>query len=128
MVCKTKNIPDKELEACFDLQEGVIGYTYLKNRRKYALEFIDVSDLDNLPKGYIPLQNDNQILINSNIKSVLAIAAFQENSIFGLLAIDTDSIDDLSKMQEKELHSLIVDWIVQNSGVVSLLWRMKNNV
>lgn len=34
MVCKTINIPDSELEASFKLQEGVIGYTYLKNTRR----------------------------------------------------------------------------------------------
>jgi hypothetical protein len=129
MVCRTNNIPDKELkELSFRLDEGVIGYTYLKSQRKYTLEFIDISDPENLPSSYIPLQSDNQLLINPSIKAVLAVAALQKNSIVGLLAIDTDEIADLPIMNDKNLHSDIFDWIVDNSSVVELFWRMKNNV
>ena len=128
MVCKTQNIPQRELEASFKLDEGVIGYTYLKNRRKYWLEFIDVSNPSNLPSSYIPLRGENNILINPDIKIVLAVASFQEGSILGLLAIDTDNINDLSKMQDNKLHGLAVEWIRECSGVVRLLWRMKNNI
>lgn len=128
MVCRTPNIPDKELQASFKLREGVIGYTYLKNRRKFALEFIDVSIPTNLPEGYVELEPDNKLLINPDIKVVLAIAAFQENSSLGLLAIDTDNIDDFSIIENNELHSMVVSWIVHNSGVIGLLWRMKNNI
>jgi hypothetical protein len=128
MVCKTQNIPDRELEASFKLYEGVIGYTYLKNKRRYWLEFIDVSNPSNLPSSYIPLRGENNILINQEIKGVLAVASFQEGSILGLLAIDTDNISDLSKMQDNKLHGLAVEWITQYSGVVRLLWRMKNNI
>lgn len=129
MVCRTNNIPDKELkELSFRLDEGVIGYTYLKSQRKYTLEFIDISDPKNLPSSYTPLQSDNELLINPSIKAVLAVAALQKNSIVGLLAIDTDEIADLPMMNDKNLHSDIFDWIVDNSSVVELFWRMKNNV
>jgi hypothetical protein len=128
MVCKTENIPDKELRASFELDEGVIGYTYLKNKRKYSLEFIDVSNLNDLPQSYVDLKSDNGLLINHDFKIVLAIAAFQESSIIGLLAIDTDNTMDSSQMNDADLHSMALDWIVEFSGVVKLLWRMKNNV
>jgi organic radical activating enzyme len=105
-----------------------IGYTYLKSQGKYAVEFIDISDPKNLPSSYTPLQSDNELLINPSIKAVLAVAALQKNSIVGLLAIDTDEIADLPMMNDKNLHSDIFDWIVDNSSVVELFWRMKNNV
>lgn len=129
MVCRTNNIPDQELkELSFRLDEGVIGYTYLKSQGKYAVEFIDISDPTKLPKSYIPLHSDNQLLIEPSIKVVLAVAAFQKNSIVGLLAIDTDEIADLPMMEDKNLHRGILEWIFYNSSVVELFWRMKNNV
>lgn len=128
MVCKTNNIPDKELDASFKLDEGVIGYTYLKNVRKYSLEFVDLSNPDNLPQTYVALQPDNQLLINSNIKGILAIATLQDNSTTGLLTIDTDHMADFAKIQDNRLHDIAVDWIREYSGVVKLLWRMKNNL
>jgi hypothetical protein len=128
MVCKTSNISDKELEAIFELDEGVIGYTYLKAKRKYALEFIDISNPQKLPSSYVALSRDNELLINPNIKIVLAVAALQESSILGLLAVDTDDIADLNLMSDRNLHSSILDWITEYSNVVKLLWRMKNNV
>jgi hypothetical protein len=39
-----------------------------------------------------------------------------------------DNIDDLAIMNYQKLHDMAVDWIVEYSGVIKLLWRMKNNV
>lgn len=128
MVCKTNNIPELELQASFQLNEGVIGHTYLQNQGKWQVAYIDISNFNNLPKFYKPLQRDNQILISSDIKGVLAIASFQESSILGLLAIDTDQISDSSEMQNDQLHKLAVEWIVEYSRIIKLLRRMKNNV
>lgn len=128
MVCKTSNVSDRELEALFELDEGVIGYTYLKTIRKYALEFVDISNSQQLPSSYVPLQRDNELLINPHIKIVLAVAALQKSSILGLLAVDTDDSADLSSMNDRNLHSSILDWMTQYNNVVKLLWRMKNNV
>jgi hypothetical protein len=59
---------------------------------------------------------------------VLAVAALQKSSILGLLAVDTDDSADLSSMNDRNLHSSILDWMTQYNNVVKLLWRMKNNV
>jgi hypothetical protein len=74
------------------------------------------------------LSQENSILINRELKGVLVASTFQEGSIAGLLAIDTDEYSDLVKMQEYRLHSDVLDWIIAKSEVVRLLWRMKNNV
>lgn len=50
MVCRTKNVSDRELLAKFQLDEGVIGHTFLKNQ-KHCIEFIDVSKSEPLPMG-----------------------------------------------------------------------------
>jgi hypothetical protein len=92
------------------------------------LEFIDISNSQKLPSSYVALQRDNELLINPNIKIVLAVAALQESSILGLLAVDTDDIADLNLMNDRNLHSSILDWMTKYNNVVKLLWRMKNNV
>lgn len=127
MVCGTENILVRELEALFKLNEGVLGYALLKSQ-KHCMEFIDISNLNNLPITYVPLSQENFILINRNLKGILIAAAFQEGSIAGLLAIDTDNIADLGEMQQYKLHSDALDWIIAKSDVIRLLWRMKNNV
>ncbi|MEH2296207.1 hypothetical protein [Nostoc sp.] len=127
MVSKTDNIPDKELTAAFGLNEGVLGYTFLKTR-KHQIEFIDVSSKNNLPSTYVPLNNDNFNLINRDIKGVLVVSAFQNGSVAGLLAIDTENLSDLSKMEENKLHSDALDWIIARSKAVKWIWRIKNNV
>lgn len=55
-------------------------------------------------------------------------AAFQEGSIAGLLAIDTDNPVDFGEMQKYQIHSDALDWIIAKSDIIRLLWRMKNNV
>lgn len=127
MVCKTSNIDDKELEASFCLNEGVLGYTFLK-ANKYHVEFLDVSEPTQLPSTYVPLRQDNQNLIEHHIKGVVVVAAFQENSIAGLLAIDTDKSTNLHKMRGKDLHSAALSWIIAKRKTVRIIWRMKNNV
>ncbi len=127
MVCRTKNISERELLASFRLYEGVLGYMFLKTK-KHSMEFVDVSNSSPLPSTYIPLTQENNNLINRNIKGVLIAAAFQEGSVAGLLAIDTDNSSNLQKMQDYELHDIALDWIIARSGSIKLLWRMKNNV
>ena len=128
MVCKTDDIPDQELEASFNLDEGVIGYTYLRNRRRYSLEVVNVSDESQLPLSYIPLRQDNQLLIKSDIKGILALSSFQRGSIVGLLAIDVNNINDLPTIEKVELHDLAVKRITAHKGDIQLLWRMKNSL
>ncbi len=128
MVCRTDNIPDRELKASFRLDEGVIGYTYLKNRGRYRIESLDISNAEQLPESYVNLRGDNEILIARNIKGVLAVVSFVKSSVLGLLAIDTDNVDDLSIIKSNELHSLAVDWVIEYTSSVRLLWRMKNNI
>lgn len=127
MVCKTSNIDDKELEASFCLDEGVLGYTFLK-ANKYHVEFLDVSEPTQLPITYISLSQDNQNLVEQDIKGVVVVAAFQENSIAGLLAIDTDKSTNLHKMRGKDLHNAALSWIIARRKTVRVIWRMKNNV
>ena len=127
MVCKTDNIPDRELLAKFKLDEGVIGYTFLKNQ-KHCMEFINVSDSRFLPASYSYLTNENEMLINRSIQAVLVAAAFQEGSVAGLLAIDTDNDQNILKMEDPSLHADALDWIISRSKAIRLLWRMKNNV
>lgn len=43
MVCRTDNISERELQALFKLNEGVLGYTFLKSQ-KHCMEFIDISN------------------------------------------------------------------------------------
>ena len=130
MVCRTDNIPNCELEASLDFDEGVLGYAFLRTR-KHCMEYVDVSasGLQTPPNGYQPLRSNNQILISSSIQGVLIAGVFQEGSIAGLLAIDTDDLTNLNKMDtEYGLHSDALDWILAKSEVVKLFWRMKNNV
>lgn len=127
MVCGTENILEREFQAYIKLNEGVLGYTFLKSQ-KHCMEFVDLSDPKKLPVTYTLLSQENSILINRELKGVLVASAFQEGSIAGLLAIDTDEYSDLVKMQEYRLHSDALDWIIAKSEVVRLLWRMKNNV
>ncbi len=127
MVCRTDNILERELQTLFKINEGVLGYTFLKSQ-KHCMEFIDVSNQNNLPPTYIPLSQANFTLINQNLKGVLVAAAFQEGSIAGLLAIDTDNLTDFGEMQKYPLHSDALDWIISKSDIIRLLWRMKNSV
>ncbi|MDV2991006.1 MAG: hypothetical protein N4J56_000660 [Chroococcidiopsis sp. SAG 2025] len=127
MVCKTQNIDSRELEASFCLNEGALGYTFLR-AKQYHVEFVDVSNPNNLPCTYIPLSQDNQSLIAGDIKGVIVVAAFQENSIAGFLAIDTDNIIDLRKLRDNDVHSVALSWIIDRRKVIRTLWRMKNNV
>lgn len=127
MICKTDNVPDKELLASFNLDEGVVGYTFLKSK-KHCVELINFSDCNSLPKSYKHLTYENEVLINKNIQSVLVIGAFQEGAIVGLLAIDTEDSQDMSKMADISLHDDALDWIIAKSNAIRLLWRMKNHV
>lgn len=127
MVCRTDDIPDRELLARFQLDEGVIGYTFLKNQR-HCIEFINVSDPRFFPSSYRALTRENEVLINRSIRAVVVAAAFQEGSVAGLLAIDTDNNQNISKMEDKSLHDDALDWIIARSKAIRLLWRMKNNV
>ncbi|WP_187329234.1 hypothetical protein [Halomicronema hongdechloris] len=127
MVCRTKNVPEKELLAKFSLNEGVVGYTFLKNK-KQRIEFINFANSASLPSSYRHLTDENKILINRNIQVVLVAAVFQEGSIAGLLAIDSDNSDNILRMEDKSLHDEAIDWIIARSGAIRLLWRTKNNV
>ena len=124
MVCKTSNIPERELEAQFSLDEGVIGYTFLKNRR-HCIEFVNIAEP---PRSYRHLTAENATLINSDIRFVLVVSAFQEGSVSGLLAIDTDNDEDIIRMQDQPVHDIALDWIMARSKAIKLLWRIKNNV
>jgi hypothetical protein len=128
MICKTSNVPEQELEASFDLDEGVIGYTYLRNRGRYKLETVDVSNSDKLPSSYVHLKDENKLLITSDIKGVLALLSFQGGSIVGLLAIDVNDINDLSIIEKVELHTLAVGMMTHHNEDIQLLWRMKNRL
>lgn len=127
MVCKTENIPAKELTALFKLDEGVLGYTFLKTR-KLSTELINLSDTTKIPSTYVRLSPDNCSLINRKIKAVLVVSAFQNSSVAGLLAIDTDNLSNLNIMEGDELHSDALDWIIARKKAVKWIWRMKNNV
>jgi hypothetical protein len=127
MVCRNENIPDRELKARFKLDEGVIGYTFLKNQ-KHSMEYVNISDHNNLPSSYKKLTSQNEPLIQQNIQAVLIAAAFQEGSIAGLLAIDTPNTQDTQKMGDQKLHGEALDWIMARSKAIRLLWRMKNSV
>jgi len=127
MVCRTGNIPERELLAKLQLDEGVLGYTFLKNQ-KHCLEFVNVSNSNFLPASYKPLINDNETLISRSIQAVLVAAAFQEGSVAGLLALDTENGQDILKMEDQSLHDDALDWIIARSKAIRLLWRTKNNV
>lgn len=127
MVCKTKNVDNRELEALLHLNEGVLGFTFLR-ANKFHVEFLDVSDPTNIPSTYIPLSQDNQNLIDPNIKGVVAVAAFQESAIAGLLAIDTSQLTNSQKMRDRGLHGDALSWIIDRRKIIRTLWRMKNNV
>lgn len=127
MVCRTTNIHDRELLAKFQLDEGVLGYTFLKNQ-KHCIEFVNVSNPVSLPMSYKSLTDENKTLINRDIQAVIVAAAFQEGSVAGLLAIDTDNDENILKMEDQLLHDDALDWIIAKSNVIRLLWRTKNNV
>lgn len=127
MVCRTPNIRERELLAQFKLDEGVIGYTFLKNRKQH-IEYVNVSGSARLPGSYKPLIPENETLIDRRIKAVLVAAVFQEGSVAGLLAIDTDNDTNILKMENNLLHDDALDWIIARSNAVRLLWRMRNNV
>jgi hypothetical protein len=127
MVCRTENIMEKELDASFAFNEGVLGYTFLR-AKKYHVEVLDVSNQQNLPSTYVPLSQDNKSLIESNIKVVTVFAISQGNSITGLLALDTTNSLDLQVLRKADLHSDVIDWIRARKQDLQMLWRMKNNV
>ena len=127
MVCRTDNIMEKELDAIFTFNEGVLGYTFLR-AKKYHVEFLDVSNPQNLPAAYVPLSQDNRNLIESNIKAVTVFAISQGNSLTGLLALDTTNSSDLPALQKTDLHSEVINWIRSRKQELEMLWRMKNNV
>ncbi|MBD1945698.1 hypothetical protein H6F50_25670 [Coleofasciculus sp. FACHB-712] len=127
MVCRTDNIKEKELDALFAFNEGVLGYTFMR-AKKYHVEFLDVSVKQNLPSTYVPLNQDNKNLIEQNIKAVTVLSFYQGNSITGLLAIDTTNDADFQALQNIDLHSDAVNWMRSRKQDIELLWRMKNNV
>jgi hypothetical protein len=117
----------KEREARLDLNEGVIGYTFLRNQ-KHCIEFIDVSPNARLPTSYKPLSGENATLINRDIQAVLVAAMFEEGSVAGLLAIDTYEIDNIPKMEDNLLHDTALDWVIERSNVIRLIWRVSNDI
>lgn len=127
MVGRTENITEKELDAIFALNEGVLGYTFLR-AQKYHVEFLDVSNPQNIPSTYVPLSQDNRSLIKPNIKAVTVFAISQGNSIAGLLALDTTNSSDLQVLQDENLHNDVINWIWLRRQELQMLWRMKNNV
>jgi hypothetical protein len=127
MVCATANVPQRESDALFQLNEGVIGYTFLKSR-KHAVEFLNLSNHRKIPKTYVHLDTDNKALISRGVKGVLVAASFQDQSVASLLAIDTENDSDLQAMESADLHMEVLDWIKAQNDLVKLLWRMRNNV
>jgi len=127
IVCYTSEIRPKELKARLDLNEGVIGYTFLRNQ-KHCIEFIDVSPNASLPTSYKPLSGENATLINRDIQAVLVAAMFEEGSVAGLLAIDTYEIDNIPKMEDNLLHDTALDWVIERSNVIRLIWRVSNDI
>jgi hypothetical protein len=127
MICRTENIKDKELDALFAFNEGVLGYTFTRVK-KYQVEFVDVSTPQNIPSTYVPLSQDNRNLIEQEIKAVTVLAFSQGNSIIGLLAIDTTNNLDFQALQNRGLHSEALNWMRSRKQEIELLWRMMNNV
>lgn len=127
IVCYTSEIRSKERKARLDLNEGVIGYTFLKNQ-KHSIEFIDVSPHASLPASYKPLSRENATLINRDIQAVLVAAMFEEGSVAGLLAIDTDEIDNIPKIEDNNLHDIALDWVIERSKAIRLIWRVSNDI
>lgn len=127
MVCKTDNIPDMEQRAQFELDEGAIGYAFLKTGR-HNMDYVElVTPGNNAPKVYRDLEKDNHSVISKDLNAIL-VAVAANRHIVGLLAIDTNTPSGAQKLQTTTLHDAALSWLVEKEREINLLWRMKNNV
>lgn len=127
IICKTDNIPAMEEKARFQLDEGAIGYSFLKTG-KHNMDFVElVTPGANIPKVYKDLTRDNHNLISKDLKAIMVAVASNHN-VAGLLALDTTSAAVTSKLKDPPLHDTALNWLVEKEREIDLLWRMKNNV
>lgn len=129
IVCHTKNVGQRELEMKLDLDEGAIGYAFqlIKEDSKYKAYYISLANSDDIPAGYRHLSQNNKDRIQPNIKAYLAVPSFQGKFLNALVIINTTNSNDLSHLQNPDLHKCIFDWIGDDPRFLSLLWRLKVN-
>jgi hypothetical protein len=133
MICGTANIHDQEVsKLSFNLGEGALGYTLLQVNPEYAwkVQAVNILDHRNSHKGYTDLRHSNAVFLGE-IKVVLVVAALQEGSIIGLIAIDSDDVLDYNELfngKDGKVHSYILDWLDKNKRSIELLWSVKNRV
>lgn len=127
MICKTRNIDNRELNASLNLNEGVIGYTFMQEKEKIRIKFLNVQKLPAIP-GYKPLRNDNKYFIDNDIAGVTVVCLESRASVSALLAIDTLDESDLDIIQDQKLHSDITHWMHEQLNSTDLIWMDCHNV
>jgi hypothetical protein len=123
MVCRTENIQERELNASFDFDEGVLGQAFLGASNESTVNFLDVSTSNSLPQSYTPLSQGNKLFIEKDIKGVAVLYLRHKGHIGALLALDTTKISDLSALQDIGLHSDIAHWMIPQLRTTDLIWR-----
>jgi hypothetical protein len=126
MACRSSVVSPAEQLALFQLDEGAIGYTFLKTKRR-RVEVVPITNIE-ADKKYNDLSYENKAVIKKNITCILVVSVFHDGQIAGLVAIDSNNINDNIKMEEQDVHNVLFDWLTKRERDIRLLWRLKNNV
>lgn len=128
IVCNTDNVSRAEVEAQFELDEGAIGYLFIKtqNHGSEAIEIITPGSL--VPKVYKDLSKDNQNLIRKDILAVTGAGSRTKAGTLGFVCVDTNNSLTASKLKAFSARDPRLEWIVEHQAEIDLLWKMLNKL
>jgi hypothetical protein len=126
IVCRSKNVIDRELYASFEFGEGAYGYAFNtidKNKQHRTLP-IRLMPPSEIPSSYKHLSDNNKSFVKSDLIGFLITPSFEKDFLNGVLIIDTSDSSDMSKLIQPRLQSHVLDWLGVDIQVITLLWRM----
>lgn len=126
IVCRSRNVSDRELYASFDFGEGAYGYAFnvIDKNSRYRTLPIQLMPPSEIPSNYRHLSDNNKQVVKSDLVGFLITPSFENDFLNGVLIIDTSVPADVAKLLQPRLQSHVLDWLGIDTQVITLLWRM----
>lgn len=124
MACRSGNVPAREAQTNFALDEGIVGLVLLTTG-KNNVKYVDLTDSDD--RSYKPLDRDNEVLVSHDLKGVLATCTVKGSVAAAIVSVDTNNSKDLEHLVKKGIHDFVMDWACANEKAIRSLWRMWNH-
>lgn len=126
IVCRSRDVTDRESYASFDFGEGAYGYAFnvIDENSRYRTLPIQLMPPSEIPSNYKHLSDSNKDIVKPDLIGFLITPSFENDFLNGVLIIDTSAPTDIAKLSQPRVQSYVLDWLGVDTQVITLLWRM----